>query len=84
MDIKVIPLSSLQNNPGQVLNDCCDSGHGIVVEMPDHRMVSIEPIEPGDGNDPLVDDLLASNQSFRKLVEKSKNSAKFQFPGSSG
>jgi hypothetical protein len=51
----------------------------VVVEMPDHRMVSIQPIEPSDHNDPLVNNLLENNPSFRALVEKSKKSPQKAF-----
>lgn len=79
MNIEVIPLSRLQIDPQRVLSDCCDSGRGVVVEMPDHRMVSIQPIEPSDHNDPLVNNLLENNPSFRALVEKSKKSPQKAF-----
>ena len=72
MDIEVIPLSQLQTDPRGVLSECCDSGRALVVEMPDHRLVAIQSLEPDDEDDGLVSHLLQSNPSFRALVEKSK------------
>jgi hypothetical protein len=55
----------------------------LVVELPDHRLVAIQSIEPNDADDSLVNDLLESNQSFRALVEKSKASPRREFTGDS-
>jgi hypothetical protein len=79
MDIKVIPLSQLQTDPQGLLSECCDSVRPLVVELPDHRLVSIQSIEPDDADDSLVSDLLESNPSFRALVEKSKASRRRDF-----
>jgi hypothetical protein len=79
MDIEVIPLSQLQTDPHSLLSECCDSGRPIVVELPDHRLVAIQSIEPDDSDDSLVSDLLNSNASFRALVEKSKASPRREF-----
>jgi hypothetical protein len=78
MSIEVISLSHLQTDLNRVLNDCCDSGRGVVVELPDHRMVTIQPIEP-DEDDLLVDNLIESNAAFRSLLEKSKSSPRKPF-----
>lgn len=79
MDIELIPLSQLQADPQSLLNECCDTGRPIVVELPDHRLVSIQSIEPGETDDSLVSDLLESNAAFRALVEKSKASPRRDF-----
>jgi len=71
MDIKTIPLSSLESNPAATLSNCADSGEPILVELPDHRLVALQPI-PSDADESLIDDLLASNVAFQSLVEKSK------------
>lgn len=84
MDIELIPLSQLQTDPQSLLSECCDSGRPIVVELPDHRLVAIQSIEPDDSNDSLVSDLLESNASFRALVEKSKSSPRREFTGHKG
>ena len=81
MDITMIPLSQLQTDPQGLLSECCDTGRPLVVELPDHRLVSIQSIEPGEANDSLVDDLLKSNAAFRALVEKSKSSPRKEFLG---
>jgi hypothetical protein len=71
MDIKTIPLSSLEANPGATLNNCADSGEPILVELPDHRLVALQPV-PSDADESLIDELLQSNTAFQSLVEKSK------------
>jgi hypothetical protein len=57
MDIKLIPLSRLEADPKGTLNECGDSRQALVVELPDHRLVSIQALEPFD-DDPLIDELL--------------------------
>ena len=81
MDIKLIPLSRLETDPKGMLNECVDSGQPLVVELPDHRLVSIQTLEPA-GDDSLTDELLESSPSFRALVEKSKASPRRPFSGS--
>ncbi len=78
--MRMIPLSRLEADPLGTLNECLDSGQSLVVELPDHRLVSIHALEPTD-DDSLVDDLLESNASFQALVEKSKASPRRPFPG---
>jgi hypothetical protein len=75
MGIKVIPLWELEADLERTLAACLDSGEALVVELPDRRLVSIHSLEPAD-DDPLVDELLASNPAFRALVERSKASAR--------
>jgi hypothetical protein len=84
MDIEVIPLSQLQTDPGTVLSECCDSGRALVVELPDRRLVTIQPLERDDRDDSLVSDLLERNAAFRALVEQSRRSPRKEFPGGSG
>ncbi len=79
MSIKLIPLSRLEADPQRTLSECLDSGEPLIVELPDHRLVSIQGLEPDDDDD-LVDRLLESNPSFRALVEKSKTSPRRPFP----
>ena len=78
MSIKLIPLSRLEADPQGTLSECLDSGEALIVELPDHRLVSIQGLEPDDDDD-LVDRLLESNPSFRALVEKSKASPRRPF-----
>jgi hypothetical protein len=82
MEIKLIPLSRLEADPKGTLRECVDSGQALVVELPDHRLVSIQALEPA-GDESLIDELLESSPSFRALVEKSKASPRRRFPGSS-
>ena len=80
MAIKVIPLSQLEADPQGTLADCAASQDPCVVELPDHRLVAIQGLEPLDDDD-LVDELLAANKSFRSMVEKSKASPRRPFLG---
>ncbi len=79
MSIKVIPLSQLEADPRGMLNECLDTGRALVIELPDHRLVSIQGLEPGDDDD-LIDRLLESSPSFRELIGKSKASPRRPFP----
>ncbi len=81
MDIEVIPLSQLQTDPRAVLNECCESGRALVVELPDHRLVAIQSLEPDNAADSLVSDLLETNPRFRALVEESKAGSRKPFAG---
>jgi hypothetical protein len=83
MDITLIHLSQLEADRRRTLSECVDSGQALFVELPDHRFVSMQPLEPAD-DDPLIDELLESSSSFRALVEKSKASSPRTFPGSPG
>ena len=78
MAIKTIPLSRLETDPKKTLNDCADSGETVVVEMPDQRLLAIQPLEPQE-DDTLMDELLASNPKFQALVAKSKASPRKPF-----
>jgi len=80
MGIKVTPLSEFAANPHATLSECVASGDAFVVELPDHSLVSIQGLEPGE-DDSLVDELLASNPSFRAVLERSKGSPRKLFPG---
>ncbi|MEX0704212.1 MAG: hypothetical protein WD069_19085 [Planctomycetales bacterium] len=71
MAIKTIPLSRLKSDLEKTLNDCAESGQTVVVELPDHRLVSIQSLDPGEDDD-LTDELVESNPKFQALVEKSK------------
>ena len=79
MNIDVIPLSQLQTNTEGLLSKCCDSGEALVVELPDHRLVAIQPLDTDDEADPLVSDLIETNPAFRALLEKSRASARKPF-----
>jgi hypothetical protein len=72
MDIEVIPLSQLQTDPPGLLTKCCDSGRAVVVELPDHRLVAIQPLDTDDEDDSLVSDLIENNAAFRSLLERSR------------
>ncbi len=71
MGIKTIPLSRLEKDPRRTVNECADSGEALLIELPDHRLLALQPLDAGD-DDGLVDELLASNAAFRELVSKSK------------
>ncbi len=78
MAIKTIPLSSLETDLKKTLNECAESGETVVVEMPDQRLLAIQPLDPQE-DDTLVDELLASNPKFQGLVAKSKASPRKPF-----
>jgi hypothetical protein len=79
MTVKLIPLSRLEADPRGILSECLDSGEALVVELPDHCLVSVQGLEP-DEDDDLVDRLIESNPAFRALIEKSKASPRKPFP----
>ena len=51
MSIKLIPLSRLEADPRGTLSECLDSGEAMVVELPDHRLVAIQGLEPDEDDD---------------------------------
>lgn len=83
MAIKTISLSRLEANLKETLNECADSGQAVVVELPDQRLIAIQPLEAAE-EDSLVDDLLQSNPEFQALVSRSKAAARKPFPSKSG
>ena len=78
MAIKTIPLSRLETDLRKTLHECVESGETVVVEMPDQRLLAIQPLEPQE-DDALMDDLLATNPEFQALVTKSKASGRKPF-----
>jgi hypothetical protein len=78
MAIKTIPLSSLEANPRGTLNDCANSGEPLLVELPDHRLVALQPM-PDEADESLIEELLASNEAFQQMVAKSKASPRKDF-----
>jgi hypothetical protein len=73
MAIKTVPLSRLETDLLGMLNECADSGQVLVVELPGHRHVAIQPLEPTEDDD-LTSELLESNPAFQALIAKSKAS----------
>jgi hypothetical protein len=78
MAIKTIPLSRLATDLTKTLNECVESGQTVVVEMPDHRLLAIQSLDPRE-DDTLMDELLAANPKFQELVAKSKRSPRKPF-----
>ncbi len=78
MPIKTIPLSRLETDLRKTLNECADSGQTVVVELPDQRLLAIQPLDPQE-DDSLTDELLAANPKFQELVARSKRSARKPF-----
>jgi hypothetical protein len=62
----------------QALTECAETGETVVVEMPDQRLLAIQPLDP-QGDDSLMDELLASNPKFQALLVKSKSSPRKPF-----
>lgn len=79
MAIKTIQLSSLAANLTQTLNECLESGQPLVVEMSDHRLLAIQPLDTSE-DDSLMDELVASNPKFQAMVMKSKAGERESFP----
>ena len=79
MPIKTIPLSRLEADLRNTLNECADTGSTVVVQLPDDRLVSIQSLDPADDDD-LVNQLLESNPAFRALGERSRASPRKPFP----
>jgi hypothetical protein len=69
MDTKIIQLNELHANTEDYLRSCCDSGQPLFVELPDHRLVSIQPID--DTDDDLVNELIENNAEFRAMLARS-------------
>jgi hypothetical protein len=78
MAIKNIPLSLLKADLETTLTECAESGETVVVEMPDQRLLIIQPLDPHE-DDTLIDELLSSNSKFQALVAKSKVSPRKAF-----
>jgi hypothetical protein len=78
MAIKTITLSRLETDLKKTLSDCADLGEAVIVELPDQRLLVIQPLEPQE-DDTLMAELLASNSKFQALVAKSKASPRKPF-----
>ena len=78
MAIKTIPLSRLETDLRKTLDECAESGQTVVVEMPDQRLLAIQPLDPQE-DDTLIDELLSANPKFQALVAKSKASPRKPF-----
>ena len=76
MSTKVITLKELTANTEALLRDCYESGQPVVVELSDHRRVTVWPY---DEDDDLVDRLIETNADFRALLAKSKASGRMPF-----
>jgi len=83
MAIKTIPLSRLEADPRGTLNECADSGEAMVVQLPDQRLIALQPLDPSE-DDALTSELLQSNPAFKALVTKSKASPRKPFPTKRG
>jgi hypothetical protein len=79
MAIKTIPLSRLETDLKATLNECAESGQTFVVEMPNQRLLAIQPLDAAE-DDTLMDELIAANPKFQALVTKSKAGPRKHFP----
>jgi hypothetical protein len=79
MAIKTIPFSRLEADLRNSLTECAESGEMLVVEMPDQRLLAIQPLDPQE-DDSLMDQLLGADPKFQALVAKSKASPRKPFP----
>lgn len=78
MAIKTIPLSRLETELKKTLSECAESGETVVVEMPDQRLLAIQPLDAQE-EDALIDELLEANPRFQALVARSKTSPRRPF-----
>ena len=78
MSRKPIPLSRLKTSLVKTLTECADSGEAVIVELPDQRLLAIQPIDAEEDDD-LINKLLESNPKFQALVAKSKPGARKSF-----
>jgi len=83
MAIKTIPLSRLEADLKKTLNECAESGQMVVIELPDQRLLTIQPLDPQEDDD-LMDELLVTNPKFQALVAKSKASPRKPFSMGAG
>jgi hypothetical protein len=79
MDIKTVPLKSLENDPLGTLTACADSGAILVVELPDRRLVTIQTLDAVEDDD-LINDLMESNPKFVEMAARSKAGRRKPFP----
>ena len=77
MTTKVMTLNEVPSQTVEFLRRCCDDGHSFVVELPDHRRVSVQM---HDKDDDLIDRLIETNAAFRQLLEDSQASPLLAFP----
>jgi hypothetical protein len=71
-------LSRLETDLKKTLNECADSGETVVIELPDRRLLAIQPLDPQE-DDSLMDELLKNNTKFQSLVAKSKSGPRKPF-----
>ena len=64
----MISPSDLRADPEGVLGRCFEAGGRVAVELPNRGLVSIQPVDPADD---LIDDLIAGDTEFRKMLTKS-------------
>jgi hypothetical protein len=84
MAIKTIPLSQLEADPKRMMNECADSGQMVLIELPDHRLIAVQPLDGMGEDDNLTSELLESNAAFQALVAKSKKSPRKPFVAGAG
>jgi hypothetical protein len=79
MDYETIPLSQLETHPRTTPEDCVNTGRTVVVELPDHRRVILQPLDGADDGDDLIDRLIERNAGFRRLLTESDASGRKPF-----
>jgi hypothetical protein len=76
MDTKVIRIEELEANLRGNLEKCYNSGEALVVELPGHGLLTIQP---ADEDDDLVNELIEHNEAFRAMLAKSAVSPRKPF-----
>lgn len=83
MAIQTIPLSRLETDLKRTLSECADSGQTLVVELPDQRLLAIQPLDSRE-DDSLIDELLASDPRFAASWRNPKPAVANRFPPKMG
>lgn len=78
MPMKTIPLNRLAENLDRTLIECAESGETLVIELPNQRLLAVQSLDP-QADDELVDELLATNPDFQRLLAESKASPRKAF-----
>jgi hypothetical protein len=71
MDTKIVRLDEFRSSLDALVANCCDQGVPLIVELPDRRRISIQPMSEGDD---LIDDLIANDGKFQALLAASTKS----------
>jgi hypothetical protein len=80
MPIKTFPLSHVEKNLKKTLTECAESGQTVVVEMPDGRLLAIQPLDPQEDDE--RGDLWSTDEDQRRfaIIEASRTADRSALP----